>query len=57
MLAWMSIGLGIFDEYKFYSTGGIFAFVGAVIICLIGVRILVSKKRGPEYTKKDLDQD
>ncbi len=48
MLAWMSIGLGIFDEYKFYPTEHILAFAGAVVICLIGVRILVSKKRAPE---------
>jgi len=46
MLAWMSIGLFIFDESKFYSAGGIWAFAGAVLICLIGVKILVSKKRG-----------
>lgn len=46
MLAWMSIGLFIFDESKFYSTGGIWGFAGAVFVCLIGVKILVSKKRG-----------
>jgi len=45
MLAWMNIGLFIFDEANFYSTGGIWAFAGACFICLIGVKILVSKPR------------
>lgn len=43
MFAWSSIGLFLFNEYKFYTTWQIAGIFGSAALCLVGVKALTMK--------------
>ena len=45
LFSWSSIGLLLFNEYKYYSQGQILGIFGAATLCLIGVKALTSKRK------------
>ena len=43
LFSWSSMGLVMFNEYRFYSTMGILGIFGAAVLCLLGVKALTAK--------------
>ena len=45
MIMWISTGLIVFDEVKFYSTIELLKIIGSILICCVGIKILTMKTK------------
>ena len=51
MILWISTGLIVFDEARFYSNYELLGIVGSITLCVIGINFLVRKTKMLKETR------
>ena len=56
MVMWIASGMIIFDEAKYYSQGKLWAFVGALLLCCIGIKFLTIKTKNQRREQREVTE-
>ena len=45
MISWIFTGLVVLDEKAFYTGGELVAIFGSVVVCSVGIKLLMMKRK------------